>query len=145
MSDLVALTFVLPLVFNVSGAVLLVLAARRYAQTRRFLADALPAWGKVVALEEVPPQQADESATYRPVVVFEADASQSIRFESLAHSNPPRFTVGQTVPVLYRRGQPHDARIRSFVDLWLLAIVLGLLGGALLGVGLALWLGWIPL
>lgn len=145
MSDQLALAVVIPFIFSFSGGMLLVFAVRRLVQTRQFLADALPALGRVIALEEVLPQQPDDSATYRPIIVFETAASQSIRFESLAHSNPPRFSVGQSLPVLYRPGQPWDARVGLFVDLWLLGILQGLLGGIFFCLGLALWLGLIPL
>lgn len=100
---------------------------------------------EVVALEKVPPTETGELPTYRPVVSFRVGTAQTIRFQSIAHSNPPEYELGDSVRVLYDPGCPSEARIRSFTSLWLLPIVLGGLGLIFTVLGVVLLLGGIPL
>lgn len=143
MSDEFFLSYVLPLVFLLVGIVLLTKAVRHAQRTRAFLTSARESTGEVIALEETPPQQpgADQDETYRPVVVFTAENGQRVRFESMASSNPPRYSVGDQVPVLYDPERPSDARIRSFHDLWFMPALLGGLGLAFTVVGAGLLTG----
>jgi len=144
MSEEIVLTLVIPLIFIVCGVGLLTGAGRYLVRTRAFLAKAKETIGEVVALEKVPPTESSELPTYRPVVSFRVGA-QTIRFQSIAHSNPPEYEPGASVHVLYDPARPGEARIRSFTSLWLLPIVLGGLGLIFTVIGLGLLLGGIPL
>jgi hypothetical protein len=97
-------------------------------------------------LEEVPPQQpgADERETYAPVIVFITDSGQKVRFTSLASSYPPRYAVGDSVPVLYEANRPDQARIRSFHDLWFMPSLLGGLGLVFTAIGAGLLIVGVP-
>src|SRR5688572_5990495 len=128
MSEDVILGQIIPLVFLISGIGLLIGAALKFTRTRAFLAKAAQAIGEVVALDEEPPTEPGESPTYRPVVSFQIDAHQTVRFESMAHSNPPQYKVGASVRVVYNPDRPNEARILSFTSLWLLPVILGGLG-----------------
>lgn len=140
MSDEVALRYVIPLIFLLSGAGLLIAALVVLARTRAFLARAAETVGQVVALDEELPLEAGDPHTYRPIVSFQV-AGTPIRFESMAHSNPPEYEIGASVRVLYDRDRPSEARIRSFVSLWLLPMILGGLGLIFTAVGSGLLLG----
>ncbi len=145
MSDEFFLNYVLPLLFLLIGIVLLVKAASHGNRTRAFLAGARESTGEVIALEEVPPQQpgADQLETYRPVVVFTAEGGRQVRFESMASSNPPRYSVGDKVPVIYDPERPSEARIHSFHDLWFAPALFGGLGLVFAVLGAALLTGMI--
>ena len=143
MSDDLFLSRFLPLIFLGCGLGLMAAAVRILQRTGAFLRRAVSATGEVVALETVPPNDAQELPTYRPTVVFTAAPSQPVRFQSIAHSNPAEHAVGTKVPVLYDPGRPQDARIASFTSLWLLPSILGGLGLTFGGVGAAILLGWI--
>ncbi|MGQ0835150.1 MAG: DUF3592 domain-containing protein [Gammaproteobacteria bacterium] len=143
MSDEVALRYVIPLIFLLSGAGLLTGALVLLVRTRAFLARAAETVGQVVALDEEPLMEAGDPHTYRPIVSFQV-AGTPIRFESMAHSNPPEYEIGASVRVLYDRDRPSEARIRSFVSLWLLPMILGSLGFIFTVVGSGLLLGYIP-
>ena len=127
MSDDVALGWVIPLVFLVSGLALLAVACRHFLRTRTFLARAIETVGEVLELTEEPPTEAGERTTFRPVVSFRTSAGTQMQFASMAPESP------------------HEARIRSFTSLWLLAIVLGVLGSVFAALGIALLLGAISL
>lgn len=140
MSEEVILSRIIPLVFLLSGIGLLIGATLNFTRTRAFLARAAEAIGEVVALEEEPPTEPGESHTYRPVVSFQIGANQRVRFESMAHSNPPQYKIGASVRVLYNPDRPNEARIRSFTSLWLLPVILGGLGLIFTGLGVGLLL-----
>lgn len=82
--------------------------------------------------------------TAHPVVRFQTADGAVIEFRSRVGSSPPSYQVGDEVPVLYRPENPRDARIESFVDLYLAGTILGgiavvfggVAGGILLVVGL---------
>lgn len=138
------LSLVLPIIFLLVGAGLLAAAAGHGIQARAFVDKASGAVGEVVALEEEPAMEAGTASTYRPVVSFVASSGQRVRFSAMAHSNPPEYEPGASVRVLYDPERPHDARIRSFNELWLLPILLGGLGSIFAALGAAILLGYIP-
>ncbi len=146
MSDEFFLSFVAPLIFLVSGIMLLAGAWRHRARTIAFLSKAREATGKVIALEEAPPQQpgADELETYAPVIVFTTHSGQKTRFTSPASSYPSRYAVGDFVPVLYEANRPDQARIRSFYDLWFVPLLFGGLGVVFTAVGAGLLIFGVP-
>jgi len=143
MSEETLLGCMLPLLFTLIGAGLLIGAGFSGKRTLSFLANAVETTGKVVALQEEPPLEAGDPVTYRPVVAFSVGESWHLTFKSMAHSNPPQYHVGDSVRVLYLRDDPHEARIRSFTSLWLLALILGGLGLVFTVVGLGLLTGFI--
>jgi len=140
MTEEFALTRLIPLVFLLSGIGLLIAAARYVRRTRAFLSRAAEATGEVVALEKEPATGTGDLCTYRPVVSFQSRSGQRTQFAALAHSNPPEYQVGDPVRVLYDPERPQEACIRSFTQLWLLAVLLGGLGliFTALGAGLLL-------
>jgi hypothetical protein len=141
MSEELFLSRVLPLIFLLCGIALSIAAARHALRTRAFLSTAVEAVGEVVALEQELPMEPGEPHSYRPVVSFSIGPRGRVRFKSMVHSYPPEYEVGASVRVLYQPNRPHDARIRSFTDLWLLSLILGGLGVIFTALGAGLLLG----
>jgi hypothetical protein len=143
MSDEFFLDHVIPLVFLVTGMVLLIGATRHGKRTRAFLCKACEVTGTVIAMEEVAPQNpgASELETYRPVIVFTSREGHQAQFESMASSYPPKYAVGDKVRVLYDPDQPHQARIHSFHDLWFMPSLFGGLGLVFTALGTGLLIG----
>jgi len=71
--------------------------------------------------------------TYSPVVRFTAKNGNTIEFTSKAGSNPPAYSKGETVEVLYLPSSPEKAKINDFKSLWMWPFIVG-------GVGLCFWL-----
>lgn len=86
-----------------------------------FLRDAQQVQGTVVALD----WRGD--AAY-PVVEFTPVGGVPRKLQDSAGSNPPSYEVGERVEVLYRPDSPGDARIKRFLSLWLLPLILGGIG-----------------
>lgn len=118
--------------FSLFGAGMLWGAALFYSNTSTFLKDAITAPGTVVDLVA---SRSSDSTTYRPSVEFTSRNGEPASFVASNGSNPPSYSVGQKVEVLYRPTNPRDARINDFFSLWGAATVLGGMGFIFAGVG----------
>lgn len=97
------------------GIALLVGSVFMLLNTRDFLSEAVITQGTVVELVEY---RSSDSITYRPVVQFTNESGQLVNFTSSTSSNPPSYTPGQQVDVLYQPGERSSPRINSFFSLW---------------------------
>lgn len=114
------------------GAVFLAAAVFTWLRTRRFVEEAVPAYGEVIALRE----HHDDGVTYSPVVRFTGPDGRLIEFTESTSSNPAGYGVGDRVKILYRRSDASDARVGSTPRLYLLTIIFGAIGGSLFLVGI---------
>ena len=121
-------------VFLGVGALMLLVALLLWNNTRRFIANADTAQGRVIELIEVRDKD-DGSISYKPVVTYEAANGKSITFTASFSSKPAPYDVGESVEVLYAPGDPQEARIRGFSSLWLGPTILGGLGTVFAGIG----------
>ncbi|SFM67620.1 DUF3592 domain-containing protein [Marinobacter zhejiangensis] len=112
-------------VFSVIGIAMLVGASLLYNNTTDFLTRAVSAQGQVVDLVL---SRSSDSTTYYPVVVFRDASGRQVEFKSNTGSNPPSYTRGERVEVLYEAGEPEAARINGFFSLWGAATIVGGLG-----------------
>ena len=128
---------ILKYTFTLVGIAMLAGAFYSYSSTQQFIAEALTSSGKVVELIR---SRSDDSVTYRPVVQFIAGDGTNIEFTSSSGSNPPSYSIGQTVEVLYREAEPEKAKINGFFSLWGLAAILGGLGAVFFAIGASVFL-----
>jgi hypothetical protein len=77
---------------------------------------------------------------YQPKITFTTRTGENVVLTSVGMSNPPRFRVGQEVPVVYDPSNPRKARIRSFASLWFASLLFGGLGSSFLLIALMLML-----
>lgn len=112
-------------VFSVIGIAMLVGASLLYNNTSDFLTRAVSAQGQVVDLIL---SRSSDTTTYYPVVVFRDASGRQVEFKSNSGTNPPSYTRGERVEVLYEPGEPEAARINGFFSLWGAAIIVGGLG-----------------
>lgn len=137
--------------FTLAGAILAsvgllfaTIAAIVLVATSGFLSDAERTDGTVVDLESRISTSRDsdgyrrERELWYPTVEFITPDGQTVTFASSSGSSPPSHEVGDQVEVAYDPGDPSDARIASFVSLYLLPTIFGGLGVLLLGVGATL-------
>ncbi len=112
------------------GIAMLAVALYWVQSTRHYLAQSSTAQGTVVALL---PEGRDIARA--PVVRFVTANGDNIEFTSDTRSNPPGYTQGQRVEVLYHSNAPRDAKINAFGSLWGGPIALGCFGSIFLLVG----------
>jgi hypothetical protein len=104
-------------------------------KTRQFLAKAAKADGKIVELER---KDSGDGVTYSPVFSFTDTSSTQHTVRSSLSSNPPHYAIEEKVSVLYDPQDPQKARIDSFVNLYFVPLVMGIIGAMNLLVGLLL-------
>jgi hypothetical protein len=131
-------------VFALAGAVMLIIALVSWAHTRSFLARATHTDGTVIRLDRVRTHDTTSNApsstysyNYRPVVRFEYRGRQIV-FASQTSSNPPAYSEGERVPVVYLESDLSTARIESFFSLYGLAAIAGGLGSLFFVIGAGL-------
>lgn len=61
---------------------------------------------------------------YRPVVQFTTNRGRRVRFVAGVAMRPAPYQIGMRVPVLYEPGNPQQARINRFIDLWFYVLLL---------------------
>jgi len=106
-----------------------------YQNTVSFLETAIKADGVVVDLVR---SRNSDSTTYAPTVRFKTNRGNTIEFTSTTSSNPPSYSVGEKVEVLYEPSQPHSAKINSFFSVWGGAVIVCGLGTVFFVVGFAI-------
>ena len=119
------------------GAAMLGLGAYLISDTRAFVADAVPAEGRVIDLAR---SRSSDSTSYYPIVEFQTPDGTRIEFRGGVGSNPPSYTRGEAVKVLYQPAAPERARIHSTFALWGASIIVVILGVAFAGAGIGWWI-----
>ena len=107
-------------VFAGVGTLFTVIGVVNALDTRSFVTTAIPAQGTVIDVvrRSSSDSDGDVSYAYYPVIKFTPSSGAANIFESNTGSNPPSFSKGQTVEVLYNPQQPNSARINSWFSLW---------------------------
>lgn len=119
-------------VFTVIGLAMFVGAFFMYSNTQNFLSEAIVTKGSVTQLIR---SRSSDSTTYRPVVEFKTQNDRVVEFTSSTGSNPPSYSQGDVVEVLYQEDSPHEAKINGFFSLWGGTAILGGLGSVFFIIG----------
>lgn len=121
------------------GIALLAGSVLLFQNTRVFIAEASQAEGTVVDLAE---SRSEDSISYRPVVRFTTENAQVIEFIGSTGSNPPSYSRGEQVQVLYVPAEPENAKLSGFFSVWggfsilvVIGVLMFLLGGGLIWAG----------
>lgn len=128
-------------VFGIAGIAAIATGSLTARKTKRFLARAQAARGTVVHLvlrSSSDAQDGTLSYAYHPVIRFTAQTGEAVEFEGGTGSNPPMYTLGQPIEVLYDPANPERAKIRAFSDLWLATTLCLGIGNIFTVTGLAL-------
>jgi hypothetical protein len=118
--------------FTLIGIGMLIGAFFFYKNTSSFLQGAAKAEGTVVELVR---SRSSDSTTYAPVIQFTDQKGVAFEFTSSTSSNPPGYTEGEKVEVLYLQDRPQEAKINGFFSLWGGAVIVGGLGGVFFLIG----------
>jgi hypothetical protein len=116
------------------GIGLLVGSGYFLSDTRQLISKAEKVRGVVVGFERR--SSKGGSADYS-VIEFTATSGEIHR---LTTAGPGGYTKGSTVDVLYEAGNPANARVDEFLELWLGSLALGAFGLLCVSVGLGTWL-----
>ncbi len=128
----VLVTFVVP-------ACLLGFAGWWVLEEMSFRDGAVEATAVVVDVERR--HDADQGQMYRPTFEFETETGRTVRKTRAAWTSDA-VTEGSTFPVLYRPEDPQGARQVNMIATWLAPAVTGVIGLAVLIVGVGSKLGY---
>src|SRR5690554_6852577 len=103
--------------FTLIGLGLAAIAFSMYSNTHSFLDHAVTTEGTVTQLVRSYSSQNSGSSSYFPVIRFFTPDGNLVEFQSSTGSNPPAYSTGELVEVLYRPEAPERARINSFSSL----------------------------
>ena len=117
------------------GILMLLGATYLYFDTRAWLKRSVEAQGSVIEMVPVRDRETG-SLTFAPLIRFQTTDGKTVEFQSTFQSNPPAYTAGQTVPVLYDPDRPNSAAIASLFSIWGVTIILSAVGAIFLVVGI---------
>jgi hypothetical protein len=126
-------------VFVPLGLLLLAWAAYKYLDTRAWLRRSVEAPGSVIEMVRVRDRETGD-VSFAPLVRFQTRDGKSIEFQSSFRSNPPAYTVGQTVTVLYDPDDPNAAAVSGVFSIWGFSIILALVGFVFVMIGIGIML-----
>jgi len=129
----VKIVAIVKFIMLIVGVAMLAGAVYLYKDTHSFLAGAVHAQGTVLDLQRTESLSHDgnhtyTSVSYYPMVQFSDASGRRIEFTSDSGSNPPAYSRGDTVDVLYHADAPEKARINSLMSLWFGTLIVGGLG-----------------
>jgi hypothetical protein len=122
----------LRVIFSLVGVGMLVGAFFSFQSTSTFLEAATAKPGVVTDLIR---SRSSDSNAYYPLVRFEDDQGRLTEFLSSSGSNPPSYSRGERVSVLFIPGDAESARINGFFSLWGVTLIIAGLGGVFLMIG----------
>ena len=127
------------IVFSLVGFLLMVIGVFILVRTRMFISTSQEVKGTVTHL--IASSGSEGGTVYAPVFKFTTIQGQVIEVEEKVASNPPQFSQGQVVDILYDPENPSRARVKKWFNLYFVPLLLGGMGiifGAI-GVGLLIF------
>jgi hypothetical protein len=123
-------------VFGLVGGLLAVIGIFLFIRTRMFISKAQEVKGTVIRM--VYRHSSEGGGGYSPVYQFRTITGQTIEVQDGLSSNPPMFHEGQIIDVLYDPENPQKARIKKWLSLYFVSVLLGGLGLIFGGIGLVM-------
>ena len=127
---------IIGIVFSLVGMLLAAIAIFLFIRTRIFLSTAQEVKGTVVRM--VYSHSSEGGGGYSPVYQFRTLEGQTIEAGDSMSSNPPMFHEGQVIDVLYDPRNPQKARIKKWMSLYFVSMLLGGMGLIFGGIGVVM-------
>ncbi|MBU0578288.1 DUF3592 domain-containing protein [Patescibacteria group bacterium] len=124
--------YIIYFVFTAVGIALIAAGFIFLKNTNDFIKQSTSAPGIVIDMEGYD--------TYKPIVEFITETGEVITFAGSVSSDPPAYSVGEEVEVLYIPDNPQRAEIKSFLQLWFMPLIMGGIGIIFFGVGFGIFL-----
>lgn len=140
---------VVSIIFLIIGLGLIAGSGLWAVKQRQFVASASHAPGTVIDLVQRGGSRSNRSGdddsgpTWAPVVRYKMASGKTHWLTSGSSSNPPAYSRGDQVRVLFVEGKPETAIIDGWFSLWGAIAILGAMGLAFTGIGASTtWMGW---
>lgn len=129
---------VVGLLFMFTGLISMAVALGFFIHSQNFVRNATQTTGTVI--EMVERSSSEGNSTYAPVFTFTNSAGAAFTIHSRSASYPPKYRVGQSIPILYDPADPETAKTKDIFSLWGISLVCGAIGVIHFPLGLLLWL-----
>lgn len=116
---------ILKYIFVTLGIIFLSITYYTYNNSKNFEENALTATGVV---EDVLLADNNKNPGYVPAISFKTEEGKTIYFISSVSSNPPEYSKGDKVEVLYEASKPEQAKVKGLFSVWGATIIFGFLG-----------------
>ncbi len=126
----------LGIIFGLVGGLTALIGVFLFIRTRIFIGKAQEVKGTVIQM--VYSHSSEGGGSYSPLYQFRTLEGQTIVVQDSLSSNPPLFQAGQEINVLYESENPQKARIKKWMNLYFVPVLLGGLGLVFGGVGIVL-------
>jgi hypothetical protein len=127
---------IIGIVFGLVGALLFVIGVFLFIRTRAFVSSSQEVKGTVIRM--LSSSGSEGGTVYAPVFKFTTIQGQVIEVEEKVYSNPPGFSVGQVVDMLYDPKNPGNARAKKWSSLYFVPLFLSGMGAIFGGIGVVL-------
>lgn len=122
-------------IFMTVGLLMIGVAAYFVYSNRQFEQRARPVQGTVVDFQSYVSTNDNSSTTmYKPVFEYVFNG-KTYTYVSTTSSSSPEFEVGEKVNILVNPQNPEDVLVDSFLEKWLISLILGIMGTFFTGMG----------
>lgn len=128
--------------FGVVGLGMLLGSWMAFTSTQKFLENSELSEGTVISneLHYSHDEEGNREKYYYPIVEFQTQEGENVKFEADFGSYPPMYQVGEQISIIYNPQNPTDAQINSFWTLWFVSILLLGMGGVFASIGFGILL-----
>lgn len=126
---------IIGIVFPLVGLLLVAIAVFSFVRTRMFIGSSQEVKGTV--LRNVY-HSGSEGGGYAPVFGFTTIDGRKVEVQDKLETNPPQFHEGAVVTILYDPQDPGRARIKKWMNLYFVPLLLGGMGLIFGGIGVVL-------
>ena len=125
-------TNILIAALGLGGGLTLLLVVKSIIETIVFIRAANRTEGRVIRYGTT--RNSDGHTMYLPVFQYRTNDGSAYEHTSSVASKPPAYEIGETATLLYLRKNPRQARINSFMELWVVKLIFTVIGLVLCGV-----------
>lgn len=123
---------IIGIVFGFVGLLLVAIAFFVWLRTRAFMQNSQEVKGTIIHMSY---RSSSDGGGYAPIFRFNTIDGRSMEVEDNLRTNPPQFREGQVVDVLYDPQDPSHARIKKWMNLYFIPLLLGGMGLIFGGIG----------
>jgi hypothetical protein len=127
---------IIGVVFGLVGSLLFVIGIFIWIRTRAFVGSSQEVKGTVIRM--LSSSGSEGGTVYAPVFRFTTIQGQVMEVEEKVYSNPPGFSVGESVDILYDPRNPSTARPKKWFSLYFVPLLLSGMGAIFACIGLVL-------
>lgn len=114
------------------GGILLLVAIWQYQRSKQLVLTGIRT--QAIVIENVAVRM-DDGISYKPRLEFVDFSNTKQYFDTRIRSNPPQYSIGEKVNIIYEKENPENAKIIGYWNLYLATIILLVFASPLIIIG----------